>query len=165
MVRPRIVTIGVYGFSEEEFFGALRAAGVDTFCDIRARRGLRGPLYRFANSAYLQKRLGELGIRYLHMKELAPSGDVRSMQDEADKTTGIPKRKRQVLSEEFVRSYERERLSGFDAARFVKQIGPQAGMVCLFCVEGQPEACHRSLLAARLKQELGVEVEDIRPPQ
>lgn len=164
-MRPKIVTLGVYGFSEEEFFGALRTAGVDTFCDVRARRGLRGPLYRFANSAYLQKRLAEMRIRYLHMKELAPSGDVRSMQDDADKTTGIPKRKRLVLSETFTRSYEQERLADFDAARFLDQIGPEAKTVCLFCVEGQPEACHRSLLAGKLKQELGLEVEDIRPPQ
>ncbi|MDQ3927694.1 MAG: DUF488 domain-containing protein, partial [Chloroflexota bacterium] len=140
-------------------------AGIDTFCDIRARRGLRGPLYRFANAEYLQKRLTEMGIHYLHMKELAPSGDVRSMQDEADKTTGIPKRKRLVLSEHFVRSYEQERLAHFDAAQFLEQVGPEARTVALFCVEGHPEACHRSLLAAKLKQELGLEVEDIRPPQ
>jgi uncharacterized protein (DUF488 family) len=159
------VTIGVYGFSEEEFFGALMSAGVDTFCDVRARRGLRGLLYRFANSAYLQKRLAEMGIRYLHMPELAPSSDVRSMQDQADKTTGIPKRKRLVLSEEFVRSYEQERLAGFDAGSFMEKIGEEARTVCLFCVEGAPEACHRSLLAAKLKQELSLEVEDIRPPQ
>lgn len=61
----KIVTIGAYGFLEEAFFGALQAAGVDTFCDIRARRGIRGSLYTFANSTVLQRRLGELGIRYI----------------------------------------------------------------------------------------------------
>ena len=164
-MRPRIVTTGVYGFSEEQFFGALRDAGVDTFCDVRARRGLRGSIYAFANSAYLQKRLGEMGIRYLHMKELAPSGQVRSMQDSADITEGVPKRKRLVLSGAFTRAYEEERLAGLDAARFLEQVGPEAKTVGLFCVEGQPEACHRSLLAGRLKEELGLEVEHIRPPQ
>jgi uncharacterized protein (DUF488 family) len=163
-VRPRIVTIGVYGFSEEQFFGALRDAGVDTFCDVRARRGLRGSIYAFANSAYLQKRLGEMGIRYLHLKELAPSGQVRSIQDSADVTEGVPKRKRLVLSDVFVRAYEAERLADLDAARFLEQVGPEAKKVCLFCVEGQPEACHRSLLASKLGQELGLEVEHIRPP-
>jgi uncharacterized protein (DUF488 family) len=164
-VLPKILTIGVYGFSEEQFFGALQDAGVDTFCDVRARRGLRGSIYAFANSAYLQKRLGEMGIRYLHMRELAPSGQVRSMQDSADVTEGIPKRKRLVLSDGFVRAYEVERLAGLDAARFLEQVGPEARTVCLFCVEGQPEACHRSLLASKLGQELGLEVAHIRPPR
>ena len=39
---PIIVTIGVYGFTEVDFFHALRQAGVDTFVDIRGRRGVRG---------------------------------------------------------------------------------------------------------------------------
>lgn len=164
-MRPRIVTIGVYGFSEEEFFGALRAAGVDTFCDIRARRGLRGSIYSFANSAYLQKRLRDMGIRYLHMKELAPSKPLRTTQDNADITSGVPKRKRLVLSDAFVRAYEQERLADLDSQQFLEQVGPEAKVVCLFCVEGQPEACHRSLLASKLKQELGLEVVHIRPPQ
>jgi uncharacterized protein (DUF488 family) len=164
-VRPNIVTIGVYGFSEEQFFGALREAGVDTFCDIRARRGLRGSIYAFANSGYLQKRLAELGIRYLHMKELAPGKEVRSAQAQADKEQGVAKRRRVGLSDAFVRAYERAGLAEFDAENFLEQVGHSAKVVCLFCVEGQPEACHRSLVAGRLKQALGVEVADIRPPR
>ncbi|MFN2179799.1 MAG: hypothetical protein ACK2UV_09955, partial [Candidatus Promineifilaceae bacterium] len=58
---PAIVTIGVYGFDETTFFQALKDAGVDTFCDIRRRRGVRGSRYAFANSKRLQKRLAELG--------------------------------------------------------------------------------------------------------
>ncbi|HEX9735328.1 MAG TPA: DUF488 family protein [Thermoanaerobaculia bacterium] len=69
----RIVTIGVYGFDEEGFFLALTNAGVDTFCDVRRRRGLRGSTYAFANSRRLQDRLATVGIRYVHVKELAPS--------------------------------------------------------------------------------------------
>ena len=37
----QIVTIGVYGFKLDQFFQALQRAGVDTFCDIRWRRGVR----------------------------------------------------------------------------------------------------------------------------
>jgi len=33
----KIVTIGVYGYAEEDFFQALQAAKVDVFCDIRQR--------------------------------------------------------------------------------------------------------------------------------
>jgi hypothetical protein len=31
------------------------------------------------------------------------------------------------------------------------------------CVERDPEACHRSLIAARLEREFGFAVEDLRP--
>ena len=49
MTLERVVTIGAYGFSADRFFAALREAGVDTFLDIRQRRGVRGAEYAFAN--------------------------------------------------------------------------------------------------------------------
>lgn len=41
----RLLTIGVYGKSETEFFDQLSRAGVDLFRDIRQRRGVRGSQY------------------------------------------------------------------------------------------------------------------------
>ena len=38
----KIVTIGVYGSTEAQFFEALQEAGVDTFCDIRRRAACGG---------------------------------------------------------------------------------------------------------------------------
>src|SRR5438128_11097069 len=105
---PKFVTIGVYGFSEERFFGALRDAGVDTFCDIRMRRGLRGSLYAFANSARLQERLREMGIRYSHFKELAPTEQIRERQKQEDKKLRIAKRARTGLGDAFTQAYRQE---------------------------------------------------------
>ena len=51
VTRLKFVTLGVYGFTPSAFFEALQRAGVDTFCDIRWRRGVRGREYAFANSA------------------------------------------------------------------------------------------------------------------
>ena len=155
----KIITIGVYGFSAVAFFNALQQAGVDTFCDIRWRRGVRGAEYAFANSARLQKRLAELGIRYLHFGDLAPSPAVRQRQAEADKAQRIAKRKRSALSEAFIAAYRQERLSAFDSRAFVERLGAEARTVALFCVEREPTACHRSLLAARLQQDLGAQCE------
>ncbi len=162
-MKPRIVTIGVYGFSEEAFFGALRDTGVDTFCDIRLRRGMRGSLYVFANSARLQIRLAAMGIRYLHLKELAPTQPIRDLQSEDDKRLRVARRKRTKLGERFVGAYVEEILQDFDAAAFLEKLGPTARVVALFCVEGAPEACHRSLLATRLQRDLGIEVQHILP--
>jgi uncharacterized protein (DUF488 family) len=162
-VKPKIVTIGAHGFDEEGFFAALRDAGVDTFCDIRLRRGMRGSLYTFANSARLQARLKQMGIDYRHFKELAPVEEIRKLQKQEDKRLRVATRKREALGQAFVQAYEQQILSGFDAARFVEQLGPEARIVALFCVEREPAACHRSLVAARLQSDLGLEVEHIRP--
>jgi uncharacterized protein (DUF488 family) len=150
-----LITIGLYGFSEAAFFAALQRAGVDTFCDIRWRRGVRGAEYAFANSVRLQKRLAELGIRYFHFRELAPTPALRQRQVEADKATGTTKRKRSTLGATFIAGYRQERLSTFDSRQFIEQLGPEAQTVALFCVEREPAACHRSLLAERWQQDLG----------
>jgi uncharacterized protein (DUF488 family) len=157
----KFITIGVYGFSEAAFFNALQQAGVDMFCDIRWRRGVRGAEYVFANRARLQKRLAELGIRYLHFRELAPTPALRQRQAEADKAEGTTKRKRSALGEVFIAGYRGERLSAFDSRKFVEQLGTEARTVALFCVEREPAACHRSLLAERLQQDLGAQCEVI----
>ncbi len=162
-MHPRIITLGVYGATEAGFFAALRDAGVAVFCDIRARRGVRGREYAFVNSRRLQARLAEMGIRYLHFKELAPSRELRGHQTAADKADRIAKRKRAELSKLFVAAYREEHLRNFDSRRFLAQLGDEAGVVALFCVERAAAACHRSLLAERLQQDLGVEVVHVTP--
>lgn len=161
-MNPKIITLGVYGATEAGFFTALRDAHVDTFCDIRARRGVRGSEYAFVNSQRLQAKLAELGIRYLHLKELAPSEALRKRQYAADTADRVAKRKRTELSELFVAGYREER-HDFASAKFLEQLGPDARVVALFCVERAAEACHRSLLAARLQRDLGVEVVHLTP--
>ncbi len=141
----RLVTIGVYGYQENTFFQALRDAGVDTFVDIRGRRGMRGSAYAFANSARLQQRLRELGITYRHAKELAPPQDVRERQQQEDRQLGVTKRARTALSPAFVTAYEQTRLADLDSSTFVAGLGMDAWVICLFCVEREPGACHRSL--------------------
>ena len=76
--KLKFVSIGVYGYQEEDFFNALRDAGVDVFIDLRQRRGLRGTKYAFANSQRLQNRLREMGLHYIHLRELAPPPEVRA---------------------------------------------------------------------------------------
>jgi uncharacterized protein (DUF488 family) len=159
----KIITLGVYGATEAGFFAALREAGVDTFCDIRARRGVRGREYAFVNSKRLQAKLAKLGIRYLHFKDLAPSSALRQRQAAADKAERTQKRKRTGLSELFTAGYREECLGAFDSHAFLEKLGATARVVALFCVEREPAACHRSLLAEHLQQDLGVEVVHLAP--
>ena len=161
-MKPTFVTIGVYGFDEQGFFKALLDAKIDTFCDIRLRRGMRGSTYAFANSTYLQKRLGESGIRYLHIKELAPNQSIREKQQLEDKKLSIPKRTRKELGQAFIQAYEQECLDNFDTDEFIKRVGQDAKVIGLFCVEREPEACHRSLAARKLARDLDIPVDHIK---
>jgi uncharacterized protein (DUF488 family) len=158
---PSLVTIGVYGSDEASFFAVLQQSGVDTFVDIRARRGVRGAAYAFANSQRLQARLAGLGIRYVHRSDLAPGAETRAQQFAADKASKTGKRQRTVLDPEFAAAYRQERLAGFDSRQFIVDLGPDAHVVALFCVEREPAACHRSLLATRLQRDLGLPVKHL----
>lgn len=144
-----ILTIGAYGWSEEAFSAALPAAGVRTFCDVRRRRGVRGHEYAFANAGRLQERLAELGIGYVHRLDLAPSDALHQAQARADAEHHTARRSRTELTPEFACAFADEVLTGFDPHAFLTDLAHD-GPVVLFCVERDPQACHRGLVAARL---------------
>ncbi len=158
-----IVTIGAYGWNADRFFATLQQAGIDTFCDVRLRRGVRGTEYAFANARRLQARLAEQRIRYLHRPDLAPTRAMRHLQDDADAETHTAKRRRLALAPAFVQAYRQERLADLDCAAFAASLDAATHILALFCVEGEPAACHRSLLADRLAQDLGLPVRHLRP--
>lgn len=163
MSKLQIVTIGVYGSDAEHFFGALQSAEVDTVVDIRQRRGVRGSQYAFVNSQRLQARLAELGIRYLHRKDLAPTKEIRERQHAADKASGQAKRKRTTLGETFKTAYRDEILAPFEPQSLLNDLPNDARVVALFCVEREPQACHRSLLAETLAKTLPVNISHLIP--
>lgn len=159
---PAVVTIGVYGFDRESFLGALRGAEVRKLIDVRQRRGVRGPEYAWANSRRLQAALAGAGIGYEHHKELAPTTAMRQVQYREDDRLGVGKRSRSVLADEYTRLYTSQVLDLADLEPLVAAL-PQGGAAALLCVEADPEACHRSLIAERLAERHGVEVAHIRP--
>ena len=162
-ITPKLLTIGVYGFDEEDFYSVLLHKGVDGFCDIRQRRGLRGSRYAFANSRRLQEKLKDLGIHYVHIKALAPTEEIRRLQKTADQSSQTKKRQRGGLSNDFIEAYKAAILDHYDPETFLDEIGQGREAVVLFCVEREPKACHRSLAADFLAQMLDLEVEHIRP--
>lgn len=161
MIR-QVFTIGVYGTTQESFFRSLADHGVTHFVDVRRRRGMRGSQYAYANASALQKKLRELGIEYVHHLELSPTKEIREAQRAVDAAAGTTKMARTELGSEFVRRYETECLGHFDAAAFLGAF-PENANLALFCVEKQPQACHRSLLAMRIEQATGLDWRDITP--
>lgn len=158
---PSIATIGVYGFDRDAFLATLADAGVDLLLDVRQRRGVRGSEYAWANARRLQDALGEAGIAYSHLKELAPTTELRQLQYREDARLGEGKRSRTVLAPEYARLYTERILDRADLGAVVRWIGESTA--ALLCVERDPEACHRSLVAARLQRDRGFEVEHLRP--
>ena len=151
----RIATIGGYGFTEAGFLGAVQRARIDTFIDVRQRRGMRGARYAFLNSSRLQSLLASAKIRYVHALDLAPTAIVREAQKEADRVLGVAKHDRTELSPAFVQKYNSEILARFDVDRLRRALSGATAIV-LFCVEGQPSACHRSLAAEHLLHVFGI---------
>jgi uncharacterized protein (DUF488 family) len=159
---PTIATVGVYGATLETFLRALREANVGQVIDVRQRRGVRGSEYAWANAQRLQGALAEAGVDYRHHKELAPTTELRELQYREDDRTGAGKRSRAELAPEYVERYTREILGRADLAPIVAGL-PGDAIGALFCVERDPEACHRSLVAERLAGEYGFAVAHLKP--
>jgi uncharacterized protein (DUF488 family) len=152
----QFATIGVYGFDGPGFIRALQEARVGIVLDVRQRRGVRGSEYAWANSKRLQAALGEAGIGYSHLPELAPTTEMRQLQYEEDARRGEGKRSRTELAPEYVRRYTEEVLERVDLEPIVRFVGNNRA--ALLCVERDPEACHRSLIAERVAAEYGLPV-------
>ena len=157
-----VFTIGVYNSTEESFFDKLTKNHIDMFCDIRQRRGVRGSLYRYVNSNYLQAKLKQLGINYTYIKELAPTSEIRQKQKEADKLNNETKKQRTTLGKVFIEEYNSKILSHFDMKNLVNSL-ENAGVlnVVFFCVEEQASACHRSLVAKEISKLYGNNIIDL----
>ncbi len=158
----KMATIGVYGFDGDSYLQRLQRANVRLLLDVRQRRGVRGPEYAWANSRRLQAALADAGIAYQHHPELAPTTELRQLQYAEDDRRGVGKRSRRELAAEYTRRYMSEILDRADLAPIVSAL-PSSGTAALFCVERDPEACHRSLVAQRLTERHHVTIEHLRP--
>jgi uncharacterized protein (DUF488 family) len=161
-MQTTIATIGVYGATVKRFLSALASADARVVLDVRQRRGVRGHEYAWANSKRLQAALAEAGLAYRHLAELAPTTELRRLQYAVDDATGVGKRTRKELAPAYAERYVHEILDQADLDVVLDALPPE-GIGALMCVERDPEACHRSLIAARLASEFGFSVLDLRP--
>src|SRR3954470_3291459 len=157
-----VATIGVYDWTLRRFLDALHDARVGLLIDVRQRRGVRGREYSWANAQRLQHALAEAGIGYSHHKELAPTTELRHVQYREDDRLGVGKRARGELAPEYRERYLHEILDQADLSLLIDEL-PDEGAAALLCVERDPQACHRSLVAERLAREHDVTVVDLLP--
>jgi uncharacterized protein (DUF488 family) len=157
-----LATIGVYGWTLDAFLDALRGAGAALVLNVRQRRGVRGAEYAWANAQRLQAALAGERIGYRHHKELAPTTELRQLQYREDERVGVGKRSRAELAPAYRERYLREILGQVELAPLVEEMPPDAASA-LLCIERDPEACHRSLIAERVAGEFGLPVRHLRP--
>ncbi len=158
----RVCTIGVYQWEFDPFLAALRAADVLLLLDVRQRRGVRGREYAWANAMRLQRALADAKIDYRHHPELAPTTELRHLQYAEDARRGVGKRSRVALAPAYRKRYTEEILDQVGLGVIAAEL-PSEGAGALFCVEADPEACHRSIIAERMASEYAVVVTHLRP--
>jgi uncharacterized protein (DUF488 family) len=152
-------TIGVYGRSSDQFFEKITSNNIDTFIDIRRRRAVRGSEYVFVNSNRLQLKLSEIGINYIHLNELAPTEEIISIQKDYDKSVNVATRKRDKLSDRFISEYKKSILDKYNMSDLFDQLNNlHSKRALFFCVEAEAEACHRSIITRKLREEYSCEV-------
>ncbi|HEV8688409.1 MAG TPA: DUF488 domain-containing protein, partial [Gaiellaceae bacterium] len=118
--------------------------------------------YAWANARRLEAALAGAGIEYRHHKELAPTTELRQLQYREDDRLGVGKRSRVELATEYGERYLKEILDKVDLAGIVDEL-PTDAASALLCVERDPEACHRSLIAERLAAEYGLPLNHLQP--
>ena len=110
----------------------------------------------------LQGALAAADVGYRHVRQLAPTTELRRLQYREDDRQGVGKRNRVALAPEYTQRYTREILDPFDLGALVAEL-PADAVTAFLCVERDPEACHRSLVAERLRVGHGLPVTDLWP--
>ncbi len=143
----KIYTIGFTRKSAETFFNRLMEAGVKRLVDIRLNNVSQ--LAGFTKRDDLRFFTRAIcGIDYIHVPELAPTGDIL---DAYKKQKGDW----QVYERQFVDLMTARRIEEL-VARELLDSG------CLLCSEEKPDQCHRRLVAEYLRAKWGdVEIEHI----
>ncbi len=136
-----LFTIGFAGKNAEEFFEALKAAGVKKLVDVRLNNvsQLAG-FTKKKDLAYFLRTIGN--IDYAHCQDLAPTPEILDQ---------FKKMKAMDWAE-----YERQFLALMEErepdAHYLPKEFDQA---CLLCSEATPEKCHRRLVAEYLSRKWG----------
>ena len=142
------IGIGVYGHSLETFLAALKEARTTSLIDIRRFRGVRGAMYRWANSKSLQASLKQAGIAYRHEIDLSPTRELRTVQKRSDVQTGVGKSNRENLSPAFIAGY-RAQVKPLLSSELIASLSTHTAFLC---VERSDTACHRSVLLQLLNE-------------
>jgi uncharacterized protein (DUF488 family) len=143
----KIRTIGYEHATQPAMLDELARSDVALVVDVRAVAASRRPGF---SKTQLAAALGEHGIAYLHLRGL-----------------GTPKEGRLAAragrAKDMLRIYDRhlntpQARDEFDQLAALAKSGRA---LCLLCYERDPARCHRTLLAKRLEERLGIGAENL----
>ena len=133
----RVYTIGFTRKSASDFFELLRKSKATRLVDVRLNNVSQ--LSGFAKKSDLEYFLDKIcRMKYVHLPELAPTGEMLSAYRKGHHNWEI---------------YERQFLALMEQRR-IEQMGIKRTVSngCLLCSEDKPEFCHRRLVAEYLQR-------------
>lgn len=145
----KLATIGYEGAPQDAVFDALEKAGVELLVDVRAVTSSRRPGF---SKSHLAAGLPERGIEYLHLRGLGTPKEGRMAARSGDE-----KGLRRVFGAHMKTPEARH---DYEALLDLLRRGKK---ICLMCYEHDPATCHRTIIAERVGEELGLKIENLTP--
>jgi len=146
-MSPRaLATIGYEGEVQAEVIARLKRAGVEVLVDVRAVAASRRAGF---SKTVLAASLAEAGIDYVHLREL---GTPKPGRDAARKG-------RIAEMREIYEAHLQEPAAQLELAQAAEIVGQRRA--ALLCFEADAAGCHRTIVAERLRERLGLTVENL----
>jgi uncharacterized protein (DUF488 family) len=141
-----LATVGYERATQAEVIERLKQAGVEVLIDVRAVAASRRA--GFAKSL-LAASLKEAGIDYVHLRDLGTPkpGRIAARAGRADEM-------KQIFQDHLAEPAAQVQLA--QAAEIARE-----RKVALLCLEADPQACHRSIVAERIREQLGCPIEHL----
>ena len=144
-----VATIGYEASTVPAFLDALVEGDVKLVVDIRAVASSRRPGFAKTKMA---ANLASVGIDYLHLRGLGTPADGRA----------AARRGRHSEMHEIFAAHMKTDVAQDDLATLVDLVR-SGRRLALLCFEADPLHCHRSLVAAALRDRVSVEIMHLRP--
>jgi hypothetical protein len=141
-----LFTIGYEGISLEHYLNTLIKNNIVILCDVR-----NNPLSRkfgFSKSS-LQKYLGNIGIKYVHLPELGITSEKRNNLSSAEDYQNL------------FQDYEASLSNRGEYLDRLYQLLVSNARIALTCFEHDPAHCHRHVIRDYLKKTYNVETTDL----
>ena len=144
-----LATIGYEGAAQASVFEELEKAGVNMLVDVRAVTSSRRPGF---SKSHLLAGLPAHGVDYLHLRGLGTPKEGRLAARSGD-AAGL----KRIFGAHMKTPEARH---DYEALLGLLRAGRK---VCLMCYEHDPATCHRTIIAERVHQELGLDIRHLAP--
>ena len=142
----RLATIGYEAATQAEVIDRLKQAGVEVVIDVRAVAASRRAGF---SKTWLAGSLADAGIDYVHFRDL---GTPKPGRDAA--------RKGHVAEmHEIFEAHLAEPAAQLQLSKATEIAGERK--TALLCYEADAAGCHRRIVAERIHEAIGIEVEDL----